>query len=144
MATIGIIGGSGLYQLARDGRGESVVVETPYGPPSAAIYRESCGPNTLLFLPRHGAGHTISPSELNSRANIFALKKLGASAVISISAVGSMREEIGPGEFVLPDQYIDATKGLRPNTFFGEGVVAHAHFADPACLSVRQHLAETA
>lgn len=146
MATIGIIGGSGLYQLAK-GTGappESVAVETPYGKPSAPILKETLGPNTVLFLPRHGPGHTISPTELNSRANIFALKKLGATAVISISAVGSMREEIQPGEFCLPDQYIDMTRGSRPNTFFGEGVVAHAHFADPACRTLREHLAAKA
>ena len=138
---IGVIGGSGLYQLKEGGGGETVTVETPWGPPSAPLYRETFSSgNTLLFLPRHGPGHTILPSELNSRANIFALKKLGADVVISVSAVGSLREEIGPGDFVLPEQYIDVTRGSRPNTFFGNGVVGHALFADPTCATLRGHL----
>ncbi len=137
--TIGIIGGSGLYHLNKTS-GEELRVETPFGAPSHTIYREPLGANTLLFLPRHGKGHTISPSELNSRANIFALKKLGATAVISISAVGSLRKEIAPGHFVLPDQYIDMTRG-RPGTFFANGVVAQPHFAETPCATLREHLA---
>ena len=138
---IGIVGGSGLYQLTDSG-GEALKVETPFGSPSGPYYREKAGEHTAIFLPRHGAGHSILPSEINYRANIFGFKKLGAQALISISAVGSMREEIAPGEFVLPDQYIDCTKG-RTNTFFGGGVVGHAPFADPVCASLREHLAAT-
>lgn len=137
--TLAIIGGSGLYELDTGASApEELVVDTPWGPPSSPVYRTE----NLLFLPRHGKGHTILPGELNSRANVFALKKLGATAVLSVSAVGSLREEIAPGDFVLPDQYLDRTRGLRPGTFFGGGVVGHALFADPSCRSLRGHLAE--
>ncbi len=134
---LGVIGGSGLYNLGVPT--ERLVVETPYGAPSSPIHKAELHGTTIFFIARHGEGHTISPSELNSRANIFALKKLGVKVLFSISAVGSLREEIIPGEFVLPDQYLDLTRG-RPNTFFGEGVVGHAHFADPSCAGLRQDL----
>jgi 5'-methylthioadenosine phosphorylase len=138
---IGIIGGSGLYQLGDDFKGTSVAVETPYGAPSGKVTKiETTEGNTLLFIPRHGEGHVLLPSEVPYRANIFALKKLGAEAVISVSAVGSLRKEISPGDLVLPDQYIDRTNGQRPGTFFGRGVVAHAHFADPTCHVLRNHV----
>lgn len=141
---IGIIGGSGLYQLFEGKAVETVNLETPFGAPSGAFHCSRLGDHTAIFLPRHGEGHRIQPSEINYRANIYGLKKLGARAVVSISAVGSMKKEIAPGDFVLPSQYIDMTKGLRPNTYFGGGVVAHAHFADPACGTLRELLGQTA
>ncbi len=136
---LGVIGGSGLYQLGVPT--EKVTVETPYGTPSSPLHKAEIGNTTLYFIARHGEHHTILPSELNSRANIYALKKMGAKVVLSVSAVGSLREEIVPGDFVLPEQYLDLTKG-RPNTFFGQGVAGHAHFADPACQSLRDKLAK--
>lgn len=137
---IGVIGGSGLYNLSQKA-GEEVEVSTPYGSPSGPYFREKRGEHTVVFLPRHGKGHRFLPSEINYRANIFGFKKLGAQLIVSVSAVGSLKQEIVPGEFVLPDQYIDVTKGLRRSTFFGEGVVAHVPFADPACGTLREHLA---
>lgn len=134
---LAILGGSGLYGLENL---ESVerVVETPFGKPSAPIREVRTATGTLWFLPRHGVGHTFLPSEVNYRANVFALKALGATALLSISAVGSLREEVRPGEFVLPDQYVDRTAGTRPRTFYGQGVVGHAVFAEPTCRSLRQ------
>jgi 5'-methylthioadenosine phosphorylase len=129
---IAIIGGSGLYDL--EGLTEVSVHEiaTPYGPPSSPVLVGTLGARRVMFLARHGKGHRLTPSEVNYRANIFALKALGASEVVSVSAVGSMREEIRPGDIVFPDQYIDRTKG-RPSTFFGDGIVGHVAFADPTC-----------
>lgn len=136
---VGIIGGSGLYELGIEG--ETIAVETPYGKPSGDLFKSKVGEHTALFLARHGKGHVLTPSEINYRANVYAFKKLGATALISISAVGSLRKEIGPGDFVLPDQYIDVTKGQRVGTFFGNGVVGHVPFADPACAGLREYLA---
>ncbi len=136
---VGIVGGSGLYQLGNQ-TGEDLKIDTPFGEPSGPYFRTKLGSHTAIFLPRHGKGHVYSPSEINYRANIYGFKKLGVEALISISAVGSLRKEIAPGEFVLPDQYIDLTRGYRANTFFGGGVVGHAPFADPACHSLREHL----
>jgi 5'-methylthioadenosine phosphorylase len=129
---LAIIGGSGLYQI--DGLTDVVEVaqETPFGAPSDVVIRGQLEDVTLLFLPRHGRGHTIAPHRINARANVWALKALGATHLISVSAVGSMREEIAPGDFVVVDQFIDLTKG-RPATFFDEGIVAHVAFADPVC-----------
>lgn len=129
---LGVIGGSGLYEMEGLEDTEMVTVETPYGAPSDELLLGTLGGRRLAFLPRHGRGHRILPSELNFRANIYALKKLGADAVISVSAVGSLREEIEPGHLVVPDQFIDRTRG-RISTFFGDGVVAHVSFADPFC-----------
>ena len=129
---IAIIGGSGLYDLAGLTDVREHEVDTPYGPPSSPIVAGSLGARRVLFLARHGRGHRLTPSEVNYRANIFALKSLGAGEVLSVSAVGSMREEIRPGDIVFPDQYIDRTKG-RPSTFFGDGIVGHVGFADPTC-----------
>jgi len=137
---VGIVGGSGLYNLG-DGKGEEVKLDTPFGAPSGTYYREKVKEHTVLFLPRHGKGHVLTPTEINYRANIYGFKKLGAQVLISISAVGSLQKNISPGEFVLPDQYIDLTRGYRANTFFGGGVVGHAPFADPACKSLREQLA---
>lgn len=139
---IGIIGGSGLYNLSD--KSEPVCIETPFGSTSQAISRSLIGSHTVFFLPRHGHGHRISPTEINYRANIYALKKLEVSLVISVSAVGSLKKEIAPGDLVLPDQYIDFTKGIRPHTFFDGGAVAHAHFADPNCKTYRDFLTTSA
>lgn len=141
MNKLGIIGGSGLYNLQL-GQPEKIQVTTPFGAPSSEISKYKLSNTEVYFLTRHGEGHRITPSEINYQANIYAFKKLGVESVISISAVGSMRKHIEPGHFVLPDQYIDFTKGLRKNTFFGDGVVAHAHFAHPTCDTLRGYLAD--
>jgi len=132
MATLAVIGGSGLYDLPGLSQADELAVDTPYGPPSDRIARGSLGPATLLFLPRHGRGHKIPPSAINYRANVCALKKLGATHVVSVSAVGSMKETIHPGDLVVVDQFIDLTK-KRVSTFFDEGVAAHVAMADPVC-----------
>ena len=139
---IGVIGGSGLYQLKDGGLAQSIEVATPYGPPSGPVYKSDNGGHSLFFLARHGVGHVHTPTEINYRANIFALKKLGAEMVVSVSAVGSLRQEIEPGDLVLPEQYIDLTRGIRVGSFFGNGVVGHAHFSDPTCESLRNHIAQ--
>ena len=133
---LGILGGSGLYGLEKLAS-EERHVETPYGAPSAPIREVKTDAGMLWFLPRHGVGHTLLPSEVNYRANVYALKALGATALVSISAVGSLREDLGPGEFLLPDQYVDRTAGIRPRTFYGNGVVGHAVFAEPTCRTLR-------
>lgn len=132
MSLIGIIGGSGLYEM--EGlkiRGEERV-GTPFGPPSDSIIRGALGTKEVAFLPRHGRGHKISPSEINYRANIWALKSIGVERIISVSAVGSMKEKIAPGHIVIVDQFVDRTRS-RPYTFFNDGIVAHVSFADPVC-----------
>ncbi|TDL17631.1 Methylthioadenosine phosphorylase [Rickenella mellea] len=130
---IGVIGGSGLYHLDNLTVVEQVNPETPWGHPSSPITIAKLPSGTLLaFLARHGLGHTIQPSAVPSRANIAALKSLGVRAIVAFSAVGSLREEIAPGDFVLPTQIIDRTKGVRPSSFFeGTTIVAHASFGDP-------------
>ena len=130
-AEVGIIGGSGIYDAAMIEDSSSVEVDTPFGKPSDAITLGVMGGKKVAFLSRHGVGHHISPSELNSRANIYALKKLGVSHIISASAVGSLKEELKPLDIVIPDQIYDRTK--RMGTFFEEGIVAHTSFADPFC-----------
>ncbi len=129
---LAIIGGSGLYEIEGLEHVEEVRVATPFGDPSDAVVRGRLGDTTLLFLPRHGRGHRIPPHEIPFRANVCALKKLGATHLVSISAVGSMKEDIAPGDFVVADQFIDLTK-RRPSTFFEEGLVGHVGFADPVC-----------
>ena len=129
---LGVIGGSGLYEMDGLADTQTVSVQTPYGAPSDDIVLGTLGDRRMAFLPRHGRGHRILPSELNFRANIYAMKQLGADAIVSVSAVGSLREEIQPGHLVVPDQFIDRTRG-RISTFFGDGVVAHVSFADPFC-----------
>ncbi len=143
MRTIGVIGGSGLYTI--DGLTEvrELDVETPFGAPSDAIVSGRLGTARLLFLPRHGRGHRLLPSELPFRANIWALKHLGAEAVIAVSAVGSLREAIAPGHLIVPDQFIDRTFGRR-GTFFGDGIVAHVAFGDPVCGELAAALVTTA
>ena len=143
MLTIGIIGGSGLY--AMDGLTDvrEVEVETPFGAPSDVVVAGRLGGTQLLFLPRHGRGHRLLPSELPFRANIWALKHLGAERVIAVSAVGSLREEIAPGHLVVPDQFVDRTFG-RIATFFGNGIVAHVAFGDPVCPVLSRALVDGA
>lgn len=129
---IGIIGGSGLYNIEGIEDVKSVEVETPFGKPSDAFTRGTIEGRRVVFLPRHGKGHTILPTELNFRANIWGMKKLGVTHIIAVSAVGSMKEEIKPLDIVIPDQFYDHTKG-RKSTFFGDGIVAHLSFANPVC-----------
>ncbi len=132
MKTVGIIGGSGLYEMSGVENIERVNVKTPWGNPSDEIITGAVGDTRVAFLPRHGRGHTVLPSEINYRANIYALKSLGARRIISVSAVGSMKESIKPGEVVIPSQFIDHTK-KRDGSFFGSGVTAHVSMADPVC-----------
>jgi 5'-methylthioadenosine phosphorylase len=141
---IGVIGGSGLYEMEGLTDIEHVVVDTPFGKPSDEYITGMLEGARLVFLPRHGKGHRFLPSEVNYRANIYGMKKLGVGRIISVSAVGSMKEEIVPGHIVIPDQFIDRTKGMRKDTFFGEGVVAHVQFADPVCASLSADLYESA
>ncbi len=142
-AKIGVIGGSGLYQIEGLSNIEEVALNTPFGEPSDVITLGTLQSVRVAFLPRHGRGHHISPAELPARANIYALKSLGVEHIISISAVGSLKEDIHPLDLVVPDQLIDRT-GSRPNTFFGQGLVAHVGFADPFCLTLSRLLYETA
>ncbi|MBL8753735.1 MAG: S-methyl-5'-thioadenosine phosphorylase [Planctomycetes bacterium] len=136
--TLGIIGGSGIYDLpGLEGRQE-VVLETPFGPPSDALVTGTLSGVRMAFLPRHGRGHRIAPHELPFRANLHAMKQLGMQCVVGISAVGSMRADLQPGHFVLVDQFIDRTRGrTQESTFFSDGCVAHAHFADPVWEPLR-------
>ena len=129
---IGIIGGSGLYSMPGFEAQEEVVVETPFGAPSDNLVVGKLAGREVAFLARHGRGHRLSPSELNYRANIYALKSLGVERIVSLSAVGSLREEHRPLDFVIPDQFVDRTRG-RISTFFGDGLVAHIGFSDPIC-----------
>jgi 5'-methylthioadenosine phosphorylase len=138
-AVVGVIGGSGLYQIEGLEDVREVELATPFGAPSDAYVTGVLGGVRMVFLPRHGRGHRISPSEINFRANIWGLKLLGVTRIISVSAVGSMREDVKPGDFVVIDQFFDRTRH-RPDTFFGEGCVAHVMFADPVCSEVRRAL----
>ncbi|MBI2501569.1 MAG: S-methyl-5'-thioadenosine phosphorylase [Deltaproteobacteria bacterium] len=139
---IGIIGGSGLYEIEGLKIIEEINFETPFGKPSDAFMAGEMAGRKVVFLSRHGRGHRLSPSELNFRANIWGMKKLGVEWIIAVSAVGSMREEIHPGDMVIVDQFFDRTRG-RPSTFFTEGVVAHVTFADPLCPSLRKILIQS-
>jgi len=132
-AELGVIGGSGLYSMEGLTDVEEIAVETPFGKPSDAILVGTLAGTRVAFLPRHGRGHVLSPSEVNSRANIWALKSLGVTHVISVSACGSLREDFRPRDIVVPDQLIDFTRLDRPNTFFGDGIVVHIDFAEPFC-----------
>jgi len=131
-AQIGIIGGSGLYDMADVSDREEVKVTTPFGEPSAAYLLGTLRGKRVAFLARHGGGHRVSPSELNFRANIFGMKVLGVEYILSASAVGSLKEEYRPADIVIPDQFFDRTKG-RPSSFFGRGLVGHVGFAHPFC-----------
>ncbi|MFQ5682034.1 MAG: S-methyl-5'-thioadenosine phosphorylase [Candidatus Binatia bacterium] len=136
---VGVIGGSGLYQIAGLKRVREIRLNTPFGRPSAAYVRGTLDGTELVFLPRHGKGHRWLPTELNFRANIFGMKKLGVERIISVSAVGSLRKGIAPGHVVVPDQFIDRTT-QRHSTFFGNGIVAHVSLADPLCLVLSKAL----
>lgn len=129
---LGVVGGSGLYEMSGLSDVEEIPVETPFGPPSDTIVRGRLNDVELLFLPRHGRGHRIPPHLINYRANVCAMKQLGATHLVSLSAVGSMRENIEPGHVAVVDQYIDLTR-RHPSTFFDDGIVAHVAFADPVC-----------
>jgi 5'-methylthioadenosine phosphorylase len=137
---IGVIGGSGLYEMEGLSDIREEAVSTPFGDPSDACLLGQLGDAELVFLPRHGKGHRFNPSEVNYRANVYAMKKLGVNWIISVSAVGSLKEEIVPGHMVVIDQFIDRTKGVRAATFFENGVVGHVGFADPVCETLRQIL----
>ena len=140
---IGIIGGSGLYDIDGLGGTRWVEVNTPFGQPSDELLLGELEGARLVFLPRHGRGHRVPPSELNFRANIDALKRAGCTEIISVSAVGSLREGLPPGTFVIVDQFIDRTFA-RAKSFFGSGLVAHVSMADPVCRRLGNHLAEAA
>jgi len=142
-SVVGVIGGSGLYQMEGLERVREVEVKTPFGKPSEKFIKGMVGETELVFLSRHGKGHRWLPTEINFRANVFALKKLGVERIISISAVGSLRQEIEPGHIVIPDQFIDRTT-QRPSTFFGKGIVAHVSLADPFCKDLSEILATAA
>jgi 5'-methylthioadenosine phosphorylase len=131
-AKLGVIGGSGLYEIEGLSNVKEVKVKTPFGDPSDAIILGTLGKTGVAFLPRHGRGHRISPTELPVRANIYALKSLGVEQIIAVNAVGSLREDICPRDLVIPDQIIDRTRS-RVNTFFEGGIVVHVTFADPFC-----------
>ena len=138
---LGVIGGSGVYDMQSLTDIEEVMPKTPFGDPSDAIVVGTLGGQRVAFLPRHGRGHRISPTELNSRANIFALKSLGVERIVAISACGSLREDYAPRHIVIPDQILDRTRG-RPLSFFGDGLVVHISFAEPFCPSLSQSLYE--
>ncbi len=136
---IGIIGGSGLYDIEGLDLLDELQIETPWGEPSDTLTLARFGDQEVIFLPRHGRGHRIPPHAINYRANIYAMKLAGVSQIISISAVGSLREGIAPGDFVIIDQFVDRTHG-RPSTFFEGPIVAHTSMADPVCATLRERL----
>jgi 5'-methylthioadenosine phosphorylase len=140
-AEIGIIGGSGLYSMNGLTKAREVKVKTPFGEPSDAIVLGMLEGKRVAFLARHGRGHRILPSEINFRANVYAMKLLGVERIISVSAVGSLKEDLQPGEFLVPDQFVDRTKN-RISTFFGDGLVAHVGFDKPTCAQVSTVLAD--
>jgi len=140
---VGVIGGSGLYQLDGLSELEEIRLTTPFGSPSDAYLAGSLGDVPVVFLPRHGRGHLVGPSQINYRANVWGLKQLGVTHVLSLSAVGSLREDVPPGDFVVVDQFIDRTRH-RADTFFEDGIVAHVVFADPVCPELRALLVEAA
>lgn len=141
---IGVIGGTGLYEPGFLTEAERIELNTPFGPPSDAYVRGVLNGVEVFFLARHGHGHRILPSEINHRANIFGFKKLGVERILSISAVGSLRQEYRPRDVLLPDQYFDRTKTSDRHTFFGRGLVAHISFGDPICPHLRKIVFETA
>lgn len=143
-AEIGVIGGSGLYEIPGLTDVKEIKIYTPYGQPSDNIVLGTLEGRRIAFIPRHGKGHRIPPHRVNYRANIWALKTLGVKWVISYSAVGSLRKDYKPGDFVVPDQFIDMTKGIRPYTFFEGGVVCHVSVADPFCEHLRRIIIDAA
>jgi len=141
---IGVIGGSGLYEMEGLEDVKRVRLDTPFGAPSDEYVTGVLNGVPMVFLPRHGRGHRLLPSEINYRANVHGMKQLNVGRIISVSAVGSLKENIAPGHIVIPDQFVDRTKGIRKDTFFGEGVVAHAGFADPVCHTLSDILFQAA
>ena len=140
---IGVIGGTGLYDIEGLTDKEEINIDTPFGKPSDVIVTGRLGEIIVAFLPRHGRKHSLMPTEVPSRANIYAFKSLGVESIIAINSVGSLREEIKQGDLVIPDQLIDRTKS-RVDTFFGNGIVAHIQFAEPFCPQLRQVLCKAA
>jgi 5'-methylthioadenosine phosphorylase len=140
---IGVIGGSGLYQMEGLTNVREERISTPFGEPSDAYILGELDGVPMAFLPRHGRGHRLNPTEVNYRANIWGMKKLGVDWIISVSAVGSLQLEVEPGHMVLIDQFIDRTKGVRKCTFFEDGIVAHVSFGDPVCLTLRKYILES-
>jgi 5'-methylthioadenosine phosphorylase len=136
---LGVIGGSGFYQMKGLDKVELMELETPFGRPSDPFYQGRIGDIEVVFLSRHGRGHRILPSEINSRANVFGMKQLGVTHLVSVSTAGSLKEEIHPGELVVPNQFIDRTF-KRPETFFGDGLVVHVSLADPVCANLAKDL----
>ncbi len=141
VAEIGVIGGSGLYSMNGLTEAREIRVKTPFGEPSDAFVAGTLEGKRVAFLARHGRGHRFMPSELNFRANIYAMKLLGVQRIISVSAVGSLQEDLRPGEFLVVDQFVDRTKG-RHSTFFGNGIVAHVSFDKPTCPQLSSTLAD--
>ena len=141
---LGIIGGTGLYELDGIEQVEKFSIDTPFGAPSAEISIGHYGDTSAAFLPRHGAHHQYLPSEVNYRANIWALKSAGVTSIVGVSAVGSLKKELEPGHFALPSQYIDLTKGKRESTFFGGGLTGHVPTANPICSSLQKLVADAA
>jgi len=144
MGRIGVIGGSGLYQIEGIKDVKKVEVKTPFGEASDKFITGTLGGKELVFLPRHGIGHRISPSQINYRANIFGMKKLGVDRIISISACGSLRDDYKPMDFVVVDQFVDRTNHAREMTFFDSGIVAHIEFSHPVCAELSPALIEAA
>jgi 5'-methylthioadenosine phosphorylase len=142
-AKLAVIGGTGLYDIDGLKDVKEVEVQTPFGKPSDSITVGKLGETGVAFLPRHGKGHRVSPTEVPSRANMYALKSLGVEQIIAINSCGSFKEELKPGHLLIPDQIIDRTNS-RVNSFFGEGIVAHIQFADPFCAALSQVLYDTA
>ncbi len=140
MARIGIIGGSGLYRMAGLSHVQTVHIDTPFGDPSDEYITGRLEGREVVFLPRHGKGHRLSPTEVNSRANIYGMKVLEVERIISVSTVGSLKRDLHPGDLVLIDQFFDRTNQARSNTFFGQGIVAHIPFAHPLCANLRRAL----
>lgn len=139
---LAVIGGSGLYNMSGLSEIETLDLDTPFGKPSDSVTVGTLHGRRVAFLPRHGRGHILSPTEVPYRANIFALKTLGVKYIISVSACGSLREDYAPGDIVIPDQIVDRTRGIRPSSFFGEGIVAHLTAAHPFCSHLSAALAE--
>ena len=141
---IGVIGGSGFYAMEGVQVLEEKTIETPFGPPSDAYLITRIGDTKVVFLPRHGRGHRFNPSQVNYRANVYGMKVLGVEAIISVGAVGSLREHLKPGHIVLATQFFDRTRGLRASTYFEDGIVAHVPFADPVSLPLTDILYKAA
>src|SRR5215469_8811599 len=142
--SIGVIGGSGLYQMEELRDATELKIDTPFGPPSDVLVGGKLGKHQVYFLPRHGRGHRILPHEINHRANIYALRSLNVRWIVSVGAVGSLKEKYAPRDLVLPSQFYDRTSQRTAHTFFGQGIVAHIGFAEPINANLRNLLAESA